>query len=58
MGGSLGNDLRQVAIELMVQIWRSKPEIVQTSRNDGLKADNIIRILKNGCRDFTSPGVN
>ena len=42
----------------MVQIWKTKPEIVQTAVNDGSKADIIIKILKNGCRDLQSRSVS
>jgi hypothetical protein len=33
--GNLNNDFRQTAVVLMVQIWRTKPEIVQSHMNDG-----------------------
>lgn len=42
---------RQIALTLLVDFWRTKPEIIQNQQNDGRAADAIMSVLKKGTRD-------
>lgn len=43
---------------LLVQIWKTKPEVVQAQENEGRMTDAIIRALRAGCRDTRSKAVS
>ena len=55
---SSNNDSRQVAISLLVLIWKTKPEVVQAQENEGRMTDAIIKVLRNGSRDLRSKAIS
>lgn len=42
---------RQRALVILVDFWRSKPEIIQNQANDGKITEAIMQVLKKGTRD-------
>ena len=40
-----------MALTLLVDFWRTKPEIIQSQQNDGRATDAIMSVLKKGARD-------
>jgi len=55
---SIANDERQVALAFLVDIWRSKPEVIQARQQGADYADAIVNVLKKGCREFRSKAVS
>ena len=55
---SSNNDSRQVAISLLVLIWKTKPDVVQAQENEGRMTDAIIKVLRNGSRDLRSKAIS
>lgn len=47
-------DEKLVAMEFLVDIWRLKPEIIQSSSSKGKEAEIIIAILKRAARNWKS----
>jgi len=48
---SININERQRALVILVDFWRSKPEIIQNQANDGKITEAIMQVLKKGCRD-------
>lgn len=43
---------------MLVQFWKSKPEVIQAQENEGRMTDAIIRALRGACRDTRSKAVS
>jgi len=44
-------EARKVALTLLVDFWKTKPELIQSRENRGRVADSIQQVLKKGARD-------
>ena len=52
------NEERQLALAFLVDIWRQRPDLIQSQQLGIDYAEAIINTLKKGCRDYKSIGVS
>lgn len=50
-GGPEGLAERSQALVLLVDIWKAKPDVIQSRQNNNRMTDAIMQALKKGCRD-------